>query len=130
MHRKGRLLLLLILPDGSKSLIPADWTDLASPTQTLSAPTTLGSLDDLLHAWAIADALLNRLAPVTGGDGNSAKMKESTVAKQKSEPVRPCPRRNLSLGNPRRGIQKPRHPDPGTAHRAGRSRRPGEGKES
>jgi Family of unknown function (DUF5372) len=44
MKCKGRLLLTLILPHGSKSLIPADWTDLASPTQSLSAPivTTLG----------------------------------------------------------------------------------------
>jgi hypothetical protein len=63
---KSRLLLTLILPDGSKSLIPADWTDLASPTQTLSAPTvtTLGSLEELLHTRAIVDALLGRLAEV------------------------------------------------------------------
>src|SRR5215472_7776192 len=32
-HRKGQLHLVLILPDGSKSLIPADWTDLTKPTQ-------------------------------------------------------------------------------------------------
>jgi len=130
MHRKGRLLLLLILPDGSKSLIPADWTDLASPTQTVSAPATLGSLEDLLHARAIADALLNRLAPVTGEGGISTTTKESARARKKSKPLRSSPRRNLSLGNPQRGTQKPRHPNPGTAHHAGRSGRPGEGKKS
>jgi hypothetical protein len=34
MHRQGRLHLVLILPDGSKSLIPVDWTDLASAGTT------------------------------------------------------------------------------------------------
>ncbi len=66
MHRQGRLHLVLILPDGSKSLIPVDWTDLASPAQpqqVRSAQTaaTLGSLEDLLHARALVDALLSRL---------------------------------------------------------------------
>src|SRR5271157_6372485 len=45
-HRKGRLHLVLILPDGSKSLIPADWTDLASsaqPPRALSAPAAAHS---------------------------------------------------------------------------------------
>jgi len=121
MHRKGRLLLVLILPDGSKSLVPADWTDLASPTHTLAAPTatTLGSLDNLLHARAVVDALLGRLASVTGEDRNSTK--ESALARNQSKPLRSSPRRNLSLGNAARATQKPRHPDPGTAHRSGRS---------
>ena len=121
MHRKGRLLLVLILPDGSKSLIPADWTDL----DPLSAPTktTLGSLEHLLHARAIADALLGRLAPATiSEDGNIATTKESALASKKSEPLRSSSRRNLSLGSPARGTQKPRHPDPGTTHRPGHSR--------
>ena len=70
------MLLVLILPDGSKSLIPADWTDLAShthPVQPSSTPTatTLGSLEHLLHARAVVDALLGRLAPVTSEDGPS-----------------------------------------------------------
>ena len=132
MHRKGRLLLVLILPDGSKSLIPADWTDLASPTQPLSGPTakTLGSLENLLQAQAIVDALLGRLAPVTGKNGNSAATKESACARKKSKPLRPSPRRKLSLGNSQRGTQKPCHPNPGTAHRPGRSRQPGGEKES
>lgn len=130
MHRKGRLLLDLILPDGSKSLIPADWTDLALPTQPLSVPTatTLGSLENLLHARALVDALLGRLA-ITSEDGNSTTTKESALARKKSEPVRSSPRRNRNLGNPTRGTQKPGHPDPGTAHRPGHSRRPRKGEE-
>ena len=30
MHRRGVALLLVVLPDGSRSLIPAGWTDLAA----------------------------------------------------------------------------------------------------
>ena len=42
-HRKGRLHLVLILPEGSKSLIPADWTDLPKPTQLGSESTVTTS---------------------------------------------------------------------------------------
>jgi hypothetical protein len=124
MHRKGRLLLVLILPDGSKSLIPADWTDLASPAQSIGTPaaTTLGSLEHLLHARALVDALLGRLAPVTSEDGISTTTKESACARKKSKSLRSSPRRNFTLGSPQRGTQKPRPPDPGTIHRPGRSR--------
>ena len=132
MHRKGQLLLVLILPDGSKSLIPADWTDLASPTPSIGTPaaTILGSLEHLLHARAIVDALFGRLAPVTSEDGNSTTTKESASARKKSKPLRSSPRRNLPLGNPPRGTQKPRRPDPGTTHRPSRSRQREEGRES
>lgn len=132
MHRKGRLLLFLILPDGSKSLIPADWTDLASPTPSVGTPaaTTLGSLENLLHARAVVDALLGRLAPVTSEDGMSTTSKENISARKQSKPLRSSPRRNLPLGKPHRGTQKPRHADPGTPHRPRRSRQREEGKES
>ena len=132
MHRKGRLLLVLILPDGSKSLIPADWTDLASPTQSMGTPatTTLGSLEDLLHARALVDALLGRLAPVTSEDGISTTTKESVRARKESKPLRSSPRRNLPMGNPHRGTQETRHADSGTTHRPSRSRQRAEGKES
>ena len=132
MHRKGQLLLVLILPDGSKSLIPADWTDLASPTQSIGTPgtTTLGSLEDLLHARALVDALLGRLAPVTSEDGLLTTTKESVRARKQSKPLRSSPRRNLRVGNTQRGTQKTRHPDPGTTHRPNRSRQRAEGKES
>ena len=129
MHRKGRLLLVLILPDGSKSLIPADWTDLASPTQSIGTPT-LGSLEDLLHARALVDALLGRLAPVASEDGLSNTNKESVRARKQSKPLRSSPRRNLPVGNPQRGTQKTRHADPGTTHRPSRSSQRAEGKES
>ena len=63
MRRHGRLELLLVLPDGSKSLIPAVWTGLGDGD---TAPggggtaTTLGSLGDLLAACVLAAALRAR----------------------------------------------------------------------
>lgn len=81
-HRKDRLHLLLILPDGSKSLIPAEWTNL-NPTPNLAVHShgaTLGSLDQLLRMRTVVDALLRRLAPaksdapkpITDEEGNRA----------------------------------------------------------
>lgn len=62
--------LVLILLDGSKSMVPAEWTDFALPTQPERAPAapsaqTLGSLEDLLHARAVVDALLSRPRSLT-----------------------------------------------------------------
>jgi hypothetical protein len=68
VKRRGTLLLLVVLPDGSRSLIPAGWTDWKT-TQVVDEPSTSGSrrreaclapLTDLLHARAIVDALLGR----------------------------------------------------------------------
>jgi Family of unknown function (DUF5372) len=69
MRRHGRLELLVVLPDGSKSLLPAAWTDrepaaMASDGATSdgaaqgAGPATLGSLADLAHAAAVVAALL------------------------------------------------------------------------
>jgi hypothetical protein len=57
------LYFVLILPDGSKSLIPADWTDFAaaSPSQ-MRDNHLIGSLEDLLQLRFLADALLQRAA--------------------------------------------------------------------
>jgi hypothetical protein len=64
MRRHGRLELLLVLPDGSKSLIPAVWTDLrgadADGETGQDVAATLGSLADLLAACAVVAALSGR----------------------------------------------------------------------
>src|ERR1700746_2831045 len=68
IKRRGILLLLAVLPDGSRSLIPASWTnwEAAEAANVLSAPRCeqrapcLASLADLLHARVIVDALLSR----------------------------------------------------------------------
>jgi hypothetical protein len=57
MHRDGCLHLLLLLPDGTRSLIPAAWTDL----EGAPAPTEAGmlaSLEDLLGARRVLDGIL------------------------------------------------------------------------
>ena len=65
-HRDGQLQLTLVLPDGSRSLIPATWTNLNHPTVTAQTPSAglIGSIQDLLHARTIIDALLEMLAQV------------------------------------------------------------------
>jgi Family of unknown function (DUF5372) len=57
MRRHGRLELLVVLPDGSKTLVPAIWTDLDAVTDGGPAAATLGSLEDLLHTSAAVSAL-------------------------------------------------------------------------
>ena len=77
IRRRGVLLLLASLPDGSRSLIPAAWTDWqlkgAPPTSIDDLPDMLGAVTDLLQARTIIDALLNRLA-------ESARNKEGSHA--------------------------------------------------
>src|SRR5262245_9554927 len=65
IKRRGTLFLLVVLPDGSRSLIPAGWTDWPAdggPLQSRSEQrdACLASLADLLHARGIADALIGR----------------------------------------------------------------------
>jgi hypothetical protein len=69
IKRRGILLLLVVLPDGSRSLIPANWTDWEAVglTDVLSThgrrSPCFARLADLLHARAIVDALLGRCPP-------------------------------------------------------------------
>lgn len=65
MRRHGRLELLLELPDGSKCLIPAVWTDLAGDDAgdgggRAPLAATLGSLQDMLAACGLVAALTSR----------------------------------------------------------------------
>ena len=62
-HRNGILLLNLVLPDGSRSFIPAAWTDLElRPSLSgQQSSATIGSLPDLLHACKVVDSLLRKL---------------------------------------------------------------------
>ena len=126
IHRHRRLHLLLILPDGSKSLIPADWTDLpslAQPQRALSAHTTatLGSLEDLFHARAVVDALLGRLARLESEEADPTVTKEGVLA-AKSETLRPSAQGNLRMGNTGKRTPVSRDRNPRQAHRP-RSRR-------
>ena len=63
MRRRGRLELLLVLPDGSRAWVPAAWTDLEGGAAPRAAGE-LGSLADLEAARRVLDRLLRGL-----GDG-------------------------------------------------------------
>ena len=60
MRRRGRLELILVLPDGSHLLVPAAWTDLQAPAGE-SVVGTLGSLADLLAMRRVLVPLLARV---------------------------------------------------------------------
>jgi hypothetical protein len=62
MRRHGAAELLVVLPDGSKRLIPAAWTDLEQPAGGDDAAATLGSVSDLLHASVLVSGLCARAA--------------------------------------------------------------------
>jgi hypothetical protein len=76
MHRHGVLELLLVLPDGSKSLIPAAWTDMKPVgAERGNASETLGALTDLLTACELVADLIRRERERDGGArGQAARM--------------------------------------------------------
>ena len=73
MRRHGQLELLLVLPDGSKRLIPQAWTD-AHEDALGDVVATLGSLVDLLAVCALAGELAGR---ELGGQGQAARRSPS-----------------------------------------------------
>ena len=60
MRRRGRLELILVLPDGSTLMVPAAWTDLRSGPDPVEEGA-LASLGDLLAVRWIVDPLLERV---------------------------------------------------------------------
>ena len=70
MRRHGVCELLVVLPDGSKRLVPASWTDLdhAAGAQAGDGPGTLGAVADLLDLSVLVSALNAR----NGGDREQA----------------------------------------------------------
>lgn len=98
-HRRGELLLTLVLPDGTRSLIPASWTDLH---ETLDVrPETLATVEQLLRARLVVDALLRR-AGVREAPGFEAEEREHELADEFSgNPVNPGHRRGVDHAHPR-----------------------------
>jgi hypothetical protein len=85
MRRHGRLELLLVLPDGSKSLIPAAWTDLeraadSTDTDADAVVATLGSLADLLAACVVVAELAERRQRAQGQAAGKSPCKEDSHA--------------------------------------------------
>lgn len=67
-HRRGARHLVLVHPDGTRSLIPASWTDLvpdeAAARGAHEGEATLASVAQLLRMRVVIDALLRRLPAV------------------------------------------------------------------
>jgi hypothetical protein len=66
IRRRGVLVVLVVLPDGSHSLMPANWTDWnaeqarRTPANDAGGALDLGRLGDLLHLRKIINALYDR----------------------------------------------------------------------
>jgi hypothetical protein len=99
MCRHGSDELLLELPDGSKSLFAAAWTNLGDAAVTADvgvgasghggAGATVGSLGDLLDAVALVAALLPRAGEVEEQAARLSPCKEDTRA---AHPAQSAPR--------------------------------------
>jgi hypothetical protein len=77
MRRHGAVELLLVLPDGSKSLIPAAWTDVDSSAVDAGASmSTLGSLSELLQACDLVADLAERREMERGQAARKSPSKE------------------------------------------------------
>jgi len=93
MRRHGRLELLLVLPDGSKSLVPAAWTNLGADTADTSTDSsggagvdagavaaTLGSLADLLAVCTLLTDLARRESGEQGQAAGKSPCEEDSHA--------------------------------------------------
>jgi hypothetical protein len=99
MRRHGIAELLLELPDGSTSLFPASWTDLAADADAASghggagATATVGSLCDLRDAVALVAALLPDASEVEEQAARLSPCKEDNRA---AHPAQSAPRSGAS----------------------------------
>jgi len=90
LRRRGQLLLVLVLPDGSKKQIPASWTDLGTepgPRQAgdaagpaASGGGVLGSVGDLLHVREVITGLAARMVEVAEQAARQSPAKEDDRA--------------------------------------------------
>jgi hypothetical protein len=110
-HRNDSLHLTLVLPDGTRSFIPAQWTDLdITDTQNRQftnrrpAEKVLGSICHLLHARKIVDALLCKIDP----------SKEENNRASTTEPLAPPAQSASGAGH----MAKPRQTTASKAHRS------------
>ena len=71
----------MVLPDGSKSLVPAAWTDTeASGADAAALAATLGSLTDLLHVCELIAGLMQREPHEQGQAAGMSPCKEDSRA--------------------------------------------------
>jgi hypothetical protein len=122
IKRRRMLLLLVVLPDGSRSLIPAGWTDWTATVEDRShsrsdhRDSCLAALADLLHAQAIVDALLGRCVipqPKPAADKESGDATDPGLSRTSPADATGAEQRTPHRRSARRGSQHS-----GTHHRA------------
>ena len=120
MRRHGRVELLVVLPDGSKTLLPAGWTDAGDAERSTGddapAAATLGSLRELLHATAVLAVVVARISE---GKGQAARQSPCQEDNRATYPAQSDARSAAGVtGHPARSV--PRSPARGRGRRAGR----------
>jgi hypothetical protein len=120
LRRHGGTELLVVLPDGSKRLIPQAWTDAAADAAGSSA-ATLGMVSDLLAACALVGGLRARSAGPEEQAARKSPVKEDNRAA--------CPAQSaagaVSGATPDGVLSAPRTPGRRGGHAAGRPDREG-----
>jgi len=106
-RRRGELHLTLVLPDETRALIPAAWTDLpasrqSSPGARRTQPASLASRSELLHARTVVDALLRQLGTANTGQPPTPR-ENSDAAAEFSRSTAVTGRPRARLGHARRG---------------------------
>lgn len=118
-QRRGRRFFTLILPDQSRTLIPADWTDVADhgdeTTPSASLPQSLGSVADLLHTRRLVDALFRRPTPAELHLNQERPCATSPAGTVDHGTSAPSSTSHLSPIDPR--ATGPTRPDTGSSHR-------------
>jgi Family of unknown function (DUF5372) len=123
LRRHGGTELLVVLPDGSKRLIPRAWTDAAADAAGGSAAATLGTVSDLLAACVLVRGLSARRADQEGQAARQSPVKEDNRA---ACPAQPAAGR-VSGATPDGVPSAPRMPGHRRGHAAGRPDREGGG---
>ena len=124
-HRQGQLHLLLVLPDGTRSLIPSSWTDLKTARDkgpAAAGSQALASLSQLLHTRTIIDALLRRRGTSDEGVSHSGgeEWKGGAIESARTAAAQ---RQDGGLEHTRRPTKNRSYSDLGAPHRSGRERR-------
>ncbi len=90
IRRRGVLTLLVILPNGSRSLIPAAWTDwrategTAGGSAVINDVSALGRLDDLCRLRAVLDGLLRRRCESASPEENADAVEDAVSRDRRS----------------------------------------------
>ena len=104
---------MVVLPDGSRSLIPAEWTDLhGCATAPVCDSSVVGSIEDLLRSRRVVDALQRRHV----GETPNLNV-EGACANQAELHGGPASATPIGVGSTGGGTQKDRDGNAGASHR-------------